>query len=146
MAGPQSPSAFHCNYSSSSPAKRGRCCQRQRRGHYPISIPKKKEITMKDQNLIQITVPLSAPLKIGEAEITEVIVRKPGSGELRGVKLQSLMVSDVDELYKVLPRVTIPNLMPHELDKVEPCDLVQLSGALLTFLLTPSQRDSLPRT
>lgn len=101
---------------------------------------------MKDQNLIQITVPLSAPLKIGETEITEVIVRKPGSGELRGVKLQSLMVSDVDELYKVLPRVTIPNLMPHELDKVEPCDLVQLSGALLTFLLTPSQRDSLPRT
>jgi hypothetical protein len=54
------------------------------------------------------------------------------------------MTAEVDELYKLIPRITSPNLLSHELDQISPSDLLNLSGTVLSFFLTPEQLAGLP--
>lgn len=41
------------------------------------------------------TVQLDTPIKRGKTEITEIVLRKPQSGALRGTRLQAIMDMDV---------------------------------------------------
>lgn len=85
-----------------------------------------------------ITVTLDEPLTRGEATITEIIVRKPNSGALRGVRLAALMEMDVDSAMLVLPRVTAPALTKPELILMNPADMLNLTKELVLFLLPKS--------
>lgn len=87
------------------------------------------------KNPNQETVPLDTPIQRGEQTITEILVRKPMSGELRGVALQDLLHMDVLALRKVLPRITIPSLTDHEIGRMDPADLLQLGVAVTNFLV-----------
>lgn len=84
------------------------------------------------------SVVLDAPIIRGNTTITEVTVRKPQSGALRGIRLQALIEMDVDSILTVLPRVTTPALSKTEIVLMEPADLVQLGMELVTFLLPKS--------
>lgn len=97
------------------------------------------DVTALDQteakrNPNQETVPLDTPIQRGEQTITEILVRKPMAGELRGVSLQDLIQMDVLALRKVLPRITIPSLTDHEIGRMDPADLLQLGVAVTSFL------------
>lgn len=87
------------------------------------------------KNPNQETVPLDTPIQRGEQTITEVLVRKPMAGELRGVALQDLLHMDVLALRKVLPRITAPSLTDHEIGRMDPADLLQLGVAVTNFLV-----------
>ncbi|MDN4056349.1 phage tail assembly protein [Massilia sp. YIM B02763] len=80
------------------------------------------------------TVELDTPIKRGTQEITEVTLRKPSAGELRGVSLQAICNFDVDALLKVLPRVTTPALTAHEVHAMDPADLIQMGDKFAGFL------------
>lgn len=80
------------------------------------------------------TVTLDEPIKREGGDITSVEVRRPNSGELRGLSLSDLLNTDVDSLIKLLPRITQPTLIEAELKKLNPADLVQLGGAVVNFL------------
>ena len=56
----------------------------------------------KDPNTVQ----LETPIKRGDGHITSVTLRKPNSGELRGISLAELLQMKVDALQAVLPRIT----------------------------------------
>jgi len=84
------------------------------------------------------TVVLDAPITRGNTAITEVIVHKPQSGALRGIRLQALLEMDVESIMTVLPRVTTPSLSKTEIIVMEPADLIQLGMELVTFLLPKS--------
>jgi len=84
------------------------------------------------------TVVLDATITRGNTAITEVIVRKPQSGALRGIRLQALLEMDVESIMTVLPRVTTPSLSKTEIIVMEPADLIQLGMELVTFLLPKS--------
>lgn len=86
------------------------------------------------------TVTLDTPIARGETTITEVSVRKPMAGELRGVTLIDLMNMDVLALRKVLPRITSPSLTDAEIGRMDPADLVQFGVAVGHFLLTKSAK------
>lgn len=92
----------------------------------------------KNPNLETIT--LDTPITRGSTQITEVTVRKPVSGELRGVTLTDLLQMDVLALRKVLPRITSPSLTDHELGNLDPADLVQMGSAVTGFLLPKSAK------
>ena len=51
---------------------------------------------------------LDTPIVRGQQHIEQVTLRKPMSGELRGVTLADLSQMDVLALRKVLPRITTP--------------------------------------
>jgi hypothetical protein len=82
------------------------------------------------------TVQLETPVKRGEQTITEIELRKPAAGELRGTALSALLQMDVDALTAVVPRISQPSLTTDEVRKLDPADLVQIGGAVAGFLLT----------
>lgn len=83
---------------------------------------------------------LDTPIVRGSTEITEVTLRKPVSGELRGVTLTDLLQMDVLALRKVLPRITTPTLNDHEIGNMDPADLVQMATEVAGFLLPKSAK------
>lgn len=86
------------------------------------------------------TVILDNPIKRGEEEITQIVVRKPDSGSLRGTSLNDLLVMDVNALIVVLPRLTSPTLTAPEIRNLPPEDLLQLGQVVSGFLLPKSAR------
>ena len=87
------------------------------------------------------TITLDTPLKRGEQDVAVITVRKPGSGELRGVSLMDLMRMDVTALHTVLPRITTPTLTTADVSKLDPADLVKLASEVTGFLLPKEAKE-----
>ena len=78
------------------------------------------------------TVQLDEPIQRGNTSITEVQIRKPKAGELRGISLMELGNLSVAALQTVLPRLTIPTLTAQDVAGMDPADLLAL-GAEVSF-------------
>ena len=89
-------------------------------------------VSQRDPN----TVTLDTPIKRGNGFITEVTLRKPNAGELRGVSLAELLQMKVDALQTVLPRITNPILHKQDMATLDPADLVNMGTVVVGFLLT----------
>ena len=64
-----------------------------------------------------VVVELDEPLTRGNTQITELTLRRPKSGALRGVSLMDLMNMNVSALQVVLPRISEPRLgLPIEVE------------------------------
>jgi hypothetical protein len=80
-------------------------------------------------------VTLDTPLQRGETTIETVQVRKPKSGELRGLSLSQLLNLDYGALETLLPRITLPMLSKQDVASLDPSDLTQLGSEVMDFLL-----------
>lgn len=87
---------------------------------------------------------LEEPIQRGTTTITDVTVRKPKSGELRGTQLVNLLHMDVAALEIVLPRITQPTLTKAEVANLDPADLTQFGVEVSGFLLTRANREGFP--
>jgi hypothetical protein len=85
-------------------------------------------------------VALDTPVQRNGQTITHVAIRKPSSGELRGVSLFALLQMDVSALQTVLPRITVPMLVKAEIEALEPSDLLKLGSEVSNFLLPKADR------
>lgn len=83
---------------------------------------------------------LEKPFRRGDTEVAAVTVRRPVSGELRGLSMLDLMRMEVDAVNKVLPRITLPTLTTFEVAQLDPADTVQFAMAIADFFLTKAQR------
>lgn len=92
------------------------------------------------------TVTLDTPIKRGDTTITEIVLRKPQSGALRGTRLQAVMEMDVASMMTVIPRISTPALTPQEMADLDPADLSAMSIEVVLFLLPKSVLASLPTT
>jgi len=79
------------------------------------------------------TVTLDEPITRGEQTITEISLRKPNAGELRGVSLVELAQLDVTALHKVLPRITTPTLTEADISALSLADLLALGAEIAGF-------------
>lgn len=86
-----------------------------------------------------VNVTLDTPIVRGTQTIASVDLRRPKSGELRGVNLSDLAQLDVSALIKVLPRVSMPTLTGADVENLDPSDLMKLGAEIVGFLL-PSQK------
>ena len=84
------------------------------------------------------TVTLDTPIRRGTTSIESITLRKPNSGELRGVSLVELLQMDVGSLIKVLPRISSPSITAVEVAGMDPADLLALSSKISGFLLQKS--------
>ncbi|MGP2501065.1 phage tail assembly protein [Pantoea ananatis] len=98
------------------------------------------------ENINEKTVTLDTPIMRGKTEIKEIVLRKPQSGALRGVRLQALMEMDVNAVMAVLPRVSAPALTAQEVNEMDPADLLALSVEVVTFLLPKSALSAFPQS
>lgn len=99
-----------------------------------------------NENINEKTVTLDTPIQRGKTEIKEIVLRKPQSGALRGVRLQALMEMDVNAVMAVLPRVSAPALTAQEVNEMDPADLLALSVEVVTFLLPKSALSAFPQS
>ena len=83
----------------------------------------------------QKRVTLDTPIKRGKEEIKEITLRKPKSGELRGLALADVLNMDVNALNTLLPRISSPMITKDEAQNLDPADLVQLGGEIAGFLV-----------
>lgn len=96
--------------------------------------------------IVPNTITLDVPIQRGNTTIAEITLRKPNAGELRGLSLQRLHQADADELLKLLPRITSPSLTPPECAQLDPADLSEAGGVIISFLLKKSVRDAVLST
>ena len=78
---------------------------------------------------------LTQPLKQGDKSITEITLRKPMSGELRGIKLLDIMQMDVTAYVPLLPRITTPMLSESQINNLDPADLIQVMTGVQSFFV-----------
>lgn len=86
------------------------------------------------------TVILDTPIRRGTTSINSITLRKPNSGELRGVSLAELLQMDVNSLVKVVPRICSPTLTAIEVTSMDPADLFALGTKVSGFLLQKSMK------
>ncbi|WP_313128885.1 phage tail assembly protein [Stutzerimonas nitrititolerans] len=78
---------------------------------------------------------LEQPIKRGESKpIAEITLRKPASGELRGLKLGDLINGDVSATIRLVPRISQPSLTEQEVAALDPADLLACADAVAGFL------------
>ncbi|QIY78351.1 phage tail assembly protein [Chromobacterium violaceum] len=87
---------------------------------------------------------LETPIKRGETLIESIELRRPGAGELRGLKLADVLQLDVDAAIKLLPRITAPALIAEEVARMDPADLLQCASRVAGFLLRKSDLQDTP--
>ncbi|QNH04450.1 phage tail assembly protein [Pseudomonas sp. B11D7D] len=84
----------------------------------------------------------SAPIELAApiGKITSITLRRPGSGELRGLKLADLVQGDVTAVTRLLPRITQPTLVDQEVAAMDVFDLTRCADEIAVFLQTPPQK------
>lgn len=90
------------------------------------------------------TVTLDTPIQRGDTTITTITLRKPRTGELRGLSLSDVLTTNVDAHIKLLPRISTPTLIAAEIEAMNPADFAALAGEVIGFLLPKATLDSLP--
>lgn len=92
------------------------------------------------------TITLDTPLKRGEQLIEKVTLRKPMSGELRGLSLNDILQNDVLSLQKVIPRISTPMLTEQDVANLDPADLMQMGSKISYFLVPKAMKLDSPTT
>lgn len=88
---------------------------------------------------------LVEPIVRGETQITSLVLRKPRSGELRGLTLQDLLTTDVTTIMTLVPRISDPILTDAEARDLDPADLAEIGGVIRGFFLTRAERALIER-
>lgn len=86
------------------------------------------------------TVEFDTPIVRGDLTIKEVNINKPKTGALRGLSLSDLLKLDVDTVIKLVPRVSTPPLVEHEVANLDPSDFLSISTAVVGFFGSTEQR------
>ncbi len=84
----------------------------------------------------QQTVTLENPIKRGDNEITEVTLRQPKAGELRGLKNFDVLQMDVTAHRTLIPRIS--NITANEFDDLFPVDLLAVQQEAVSFFMPKS--------
>lgn len=85
--------------------------------------------------ITQKKVKLDQPITRGKDTVTEITLRKPKAGELRGLSLTDVLNMDVNAIATLLPRISSPIITKDEVLNLDPADLVQLGGEIAGFLV-----------
>ena len=90
-----------------------------------------------------VTVTLDTPIARGNQVIASLTLRKPKSGELRGISLTELAQLDVGALIRLLPRISSPTLTTPDVEGMDPADLMSCGTEVIGFLFPSAALASL---
>jgi hypothetical protein len=90
-------------------------------------------------------VPLDTPIKRGDDKIGALTLRRPNSGELRGLALSDLARMDVNAMIKLLPRISSPTITEAEAAAMPSEDLFACATEIGSFFLQKADLEGFPR-
>jgi len=79
------------------------------------------------------TVELSTPIQRASGPIGSLTLRRPATGELRGLKLMDVLQMDVNALGVLLPRIAQPTITKADVEAMELADVMELGVAVVGF-------------
>ncbi len=85
------------------------------------------------------TVTLAQPIIRGDKEITQLQLRKPKAGELRGLSMGDVVGMDVTALIKLTPRISDPVLTEAEVADLDADDFTEIAGTIRGFFMTKGE-------
>ena len=86
------------------------------------------------------TVTLDEPIQRGEQTISTVTLRKPLVRDLRGISLAEVLHMKTDAMAAVLPRISTPTILAHEVDTLCPADLIGLASEVVLFFESKAEK------
>lgn len=87
-----------------------------------------------------VKITLTTPIVRGEDHITEIMLRKPKAGELRSLKVEDLFTTDVNTLFVLLPRISMPTLLETDINNLDTEDLLEIAGAVKGFFMPAAMK------
>jgi len=88
----------------------------------------------------QPTVTLDTPIQRGKMTIETVALNRPTTLQLKGISLVELAQLNADALAKLLPRITVPPLLAHEVAGLGAPDMMAFGIKVADFLMSKSER------
>lgn len=77
---------------------------------------------------------LSTPIETNGDPITQVNMREPKAGELRGLKLLDVFQLDYESMEQLFPRITTPSLTVEQIRNLTVADLTSLCTKVGEFM------------
>jgi hypothetical protein len=90
-----------------------------------------------------VTVTLAEPISRGETTIEQLTLRKPKSGELRGLSLRDILSSDITATMEIIPRISDPILIRDEVENLDAEDLAEIGGVIRGFFMTAAEKKAI---
>ena len=90
------------------------------------------------------TIQLDEPIVRGTTTITELTLRRPKAGELRGLSMLAVMQMQTEALFTLLPRICEPVLTPVEMNQLDTADLIQIGTTMAGFSVPKHLRTDEP--
>ena len=85
------------------------------------------------------TITLAQPIPYGDTTLSELKLREPKAGDLRGISLRDLNIVDVDTTLRLAARLAFgAPVVEEQLAELHPYDLSQLSQAVIGFFEKPA--------
>ena len=79
---------------------------------------------------------LTKPITTGDTEITEITLREPTLGDLRGLDTMKIMQVNADAYIQLLPRITTPALLESHAAQIGFADLTKIIEVMGSFFET----------
>jgi hypothetical protein len=83
---------------------------------------------------------LDFPVKRGETEIATIYIKKPKGPVLYDFFLPDIPNLKGSALFQLLPLITDPPLVRHEVENLDPSDLQEIGGVIRGFFMTKAER------
>lgn len=89
---------------------------------------------------------LEEPIVRGDQIISEVELRRPTNGQMRGLNLQDIQRADINTMIALIPKITVPPLIAHEVEEsLCLADTLAIAGAISGFLMTAADKAALAK-
>ncbi|MFV0625195.1 phage tail assembly protein [Sphingomonas sp. ac-8] len=86
-------------------------------------------------------VELEAPLKRGDQDLATLTFRRPDTAAILDLSLVQLGQMNVDELRRLLPRISTDGLIEQEVDRIAADDVLLIAREISTFMEKPAAGD-----
>jgi hypothetical protein len=100
--------------------------------------------TMMSEGVVELEKPIRLKGGGPEEVVKSLSLRKPGAGELRGLQVRMLKSGSVDQMLALIPRLSMQAIDADSLRQASMTDFANCVAAVINFLLSRSQRASLP--
>lgn len=84
-------------------------------------------------------VKLNQPIVRGDQVITEVTLRQPVGGDMRGLSIQQLNQSDYNAIRTLVPRIAMPMVLDSDFDAMPAADIGSFAGEIIGFFMSTAQ-------
>lgn len=86
---------------------------------------------------------LDEPIQRGDTQITQVTIRRPNAGEMRGLSMLQVVNMHTEALLVLIPRISEPVLMAHELKVMNPADFMQIATVIAHYYVPKKMQGGL---